>query len=238
MHKTIGLPNSFKKFVVCIKCSSIYEYNHFINRASPIPASKCCTYIAYPNHTQSTRRQPCNAILLKPVEFTSGHTILYPRSVYCYRSLKDGLQDLLLNPEFVCNSQLWRKQVQIDNNNLHSIYNGNVWKEFFNVTESPLIKYSFSVNKYSFGLSLNIDWFQPYIHTTSSVGVIYATVLNLPRYLRYKRQNVILLGIIPGPQEPKKNINTFLQPLVDELQQFWAGINLTICTESGKIVKL
>ena len=152
--------------------------------------------------------------------------------------MKDGLQDLLLNHEFVSNSQIWQKQVQTDCNNLDNIYKGNIWKEFFNVTESPSINYPFSTNKYSFGFALNVDWFQPYIHTKSSVGVIYVTILNLPRYLRYKRENVILLGIIPGPHEPRKNINTFLQPLVDELQQLWVGINLTLCTESEKITEI
>ena len=107
----------------------------------------------------------------------------------------------------------------MENNCLTEIYDGFVWKEFFD-SES-----SFS-SKYSFAFALNVDWFQPYTHTKSSIGAIYLTVLNLPRYIRYKRENVILLGIIPGPHEPKYDINSFLKPLVDELQQFWVGINL------------
>jgi len=64
--------------------------------------------------------------------------------------------------------------------------------------------------------------------------VIYLTVLNLPRFLRYKRENIILIGIIPGPHEPKLNINSFLKPLVDEFQGFWTGVDLTVCTEPQK----
>lgn len=37
---------------------------------------------------------------------------------------------------------------------------------------------------------LNLDWFQPFEHT---VGVLYITVLNLPRH-----ENVLLIGIIPA----------------------------------------
>ena len=57
-----------------------------------------------------------------------------------------------------------------------------------------------------------------------SVGVMYMAVNNLPRELRYKRENIILVGIIPGPNEPKLTMNSFLKPLVEDLKEFWAGI--------------
>ena len=41
-------------------------------------------------------------------------------------------------------------------------------------------------------------------------------VLNLPRNERFKEENVILAGIIPGPNEPKR-IDPFLFPLVEDL---------------------
>ena len=63
-----------------------------------------------------------------------------------------------------------------------------------NVSGTPFLS-----DQFSYGLVLNIDWFQPYSHTVASVGVIYLAVMNLPRHLRYKRKNMLLLGIIPGP---------------------------------------
>ena len=57
-----------------------------------------------------------------------------------------------------------------------------------------------------------------------SVGVMYMTVNNLPRSLRYKQENVIIVGIIPGPTEPKLTMNSFLRPLVTDLQKFWRGV--------------
>jgi hypothetical protein len=57
-----------------------------------------------------------------------------------------------------------------------------------------------------------------------SVGVIYLVILNLPRSIRYKRENVILYGVIPGPCEPSLTINTYLLPLVTELQELWQGV--------------
>ena len=43
--------------------------------------------------------------------------------------------------------------------------------------------------------------------------------------MRYKTDNVILVGLIPGPHEPQHNINTFLEPLVDELMEFGKDVN-------------
>ena len=65
----------------------------------------------------------------------------------------------------------------------------------------------FLAHPYSLAFAMNIDWFQPYKWTESSVGAIYLTVLNLPYHLRFKREFVILVGIILGPREPKRDIN-------------------------------
>ena len=52
------------------------------------------------------------------------------------------------------------------------------------------------------------------------------TVLNLSRAERFKERWTMVLGIIPGPTEPKGNINTFLKPLVDDLLLLWDGLPL------------
>lgn len=52
---------------------------------------------------------------------------------------------------------------------------------------------------------------------------IYLTILNLPRDERYKIENTVLVGLIPGPSEPKR-INPFLNLLVDELLHLWEGV--------------
>ena len=39
-------------------------------------------------------------------------------------------------------------------------------------------------------------------------------------------ENVILVGGILGPKEPKSNINAFLKQLVDELLELWTSVQL------------
>ena len=53
---------------------------------------------------------------------------------------------------------------------------------------------------------------------TYSIGVIYLTILNLPRKDRYKIENIILVSVIPGPKEPKLTLNPLLAPKVPELK--------------------
>src|SRR5271170_4685574 len=77
---------------------------------------------------------------------------------------------------------------------------------------------------------LNLDWFQPYEGTVHSTGVIYAAICNLPCDIRFKRENLLILGILPGSHEVSLHkINHYLAPNVDELLSLWAGITLN-CT--------
>ena len=80
---------------------------------------------------------------------------------------------------------------------LANVYDGKIWKDFLEYDSRP-----FLAEPYTYGLILNLDWFQPYKHLTYSVGVIYLSILNLPSHLRYTEANTLLIGILPGPHEP------------------------------------
>lgn len=86
---------------------------------------------------------------------------------------------------------------------------------------------SFLSVPYSWCLSLNIDWFQSFTHVCDSIGAIYLIIQNLPRKDRYKWENMILVGVIPGPKEPSLHINSYLLPLVNELLEFYSGVSLS-----------
>ena len=84
---------------------------------------------------------------------------------------------------------------------------------------------------------LNIDWFQPFKHRTYSIGVMYFVVMNLPRHLRFNRENVVLAGLIPGPSEPKGSINSYLTPRVSELLSLWSGVTFTLPNNSTRVIR-
>ena len=57
--------------------------------------------------------------------------------------------------------------------------------------------------------------------TQYSCWPIFVIPLNLPPGEIMKRKNIFLTLIIPGPNYPGKNMNVYMQPLKDELQEAW-----------------
>jgi len=81
--------------------------------------------------------------------------------------------------------------------------------------------------------SLSIDWFNAH-HSSQrgkswSVGGVYLTILNLPPHLRHLPENMILVGLIPGPNKPSGvALQNFVKLLVDELLILWDhGVYIT-----------
>lgn len=232
MRKRFAGDFLFSKYPVCPKCSKVYDsYESCIETIGTIKSSKCCNHIEFPKHPHQSRRTACKALLMKTVHCVSGRKLLYPFKIYCYSGITSTLQKLLLRPSFFTSCQQWRSRPA--NNMLSDLYDGRIWKEFLNVAGSP-----FLAAPYTFGLMLNVDWFQPYTHTIASVGVIYLAIMNLPRTIRFKLENIIIVGIIPGPSEPHHDINQYLRPLVCELLQFWTGVKLQIYSSTGIIEKV
>ncbi len=106
---------------------------------------------------------------------------------------------------------------------LTDVYDGKLWKEYEYIDQQPFLRDSLTLR-----FTLNVDWFQPYKVTTSSVGVIFLSILNLPHSVRNKRGNIILIGLIPGPCEPTKDVNSYLKPLVKELRDLWKGVEMDV----------
>ena len=56
---------------------------------------------------------------------------------------------------------------------------------------------------------------------TSQRLFCYMVVMNLPRSERFKRENVIIVEIIPALSKEPQSLNYFLNPLVDHLNALW-----------------
>ncbi|CAM6082121.1 unnamed protein product [Calypogeia fissa] len=57
-----------------------------------------------------------------------------------------------------------------------------------------------------------------------SVWPIVLTNYNIPPWMAMKKGHLILSTIIPGPKQVKK-IDVYLQPLIEELQELWKGVD-------------
>ena len=214
-----SIDDLFSKWVVCTKCHTLYRYeDSFKVLQNGRRVSQKCSFVPFPNHTFASGRKRCGARLLNKVLSSDGKFLLNPRKVYCQRSIKDSLQSLLNRPGF--KEQLLRNKesestimTDICDGELYKTFKSNNGELFFNDIRN-------------LGAVLNVDWFQPFKNTEYSLGVIYMAITNLPRDVRFKLENIIVCGIIPGPKEPKLNINTYLKPIVDELEKLWRGFYL------------
>ena len=115
----------------------------------------------------------------------------------------------------------------MQHNTLQDVYDGKIWSEF-QVYSGRL----FLWDSLSFAFTINLDWFRPFKHSNYSIGAMYMTIMNLPRNLRNKPENILFVGILPAPSE-STNIDGFLKPSVDELE-VWTGKELDIYGCSSK----
>lgn len=214
--------NNFTKYVVCPSCHSIYDFKDCFELVGRQNKPKNCSFVAFPNHRQRAFRLACDTRLLAEVTLKGGTVKYYPRKYYCYKSVAESLTSLVKREGFLNDCEHWRLR-SVPSSTLCDIYDGQIWKDFQYINGTPFLS-----APHNLALMLNIDWFRPYKHTPYSVGVIYMVVNNLPRSKRFKKENVILVGIVPGPSEPPLHMNSYLKPLVDELNTLWNnGIQVT-----------
>ena len=188
----------FRKYPVCKKCGTLYEFDECIEGVGAHKRAKLCPHV--PKFSRGCRRRTCNGVLLKTVELASNRKIFYPLITYCYIDLHTSLEHLLLDPLFTVNCAHWTSRISQESV-LEDVYDGRVWKDFLRYNNTR----PFLEEDHTYAFMINMDWFQPYKHLTYSVGAIYLSVFNLPRTQRYKLHNICLIGIIPGPRRNRRS---------------------------------
>ena len=211
LQKLLGVQKDmFVRYVTCPNCNTIYQYSQCIEISGTQKCSKRCS------------KESCKALLLRNVETPNGRHLLYPFKTYCYRPLKESLQHFLNRPGLSESCEKWR-DLRKENGMLADIYDGKIWQKFQEYDHKPFLS-----DPFTYGVMLNVDWFKPFNHVEYSMGAIYLTIMNLPRELRFKQENLLLVGLIPGPKEPSLDINPFLSPLIDELLDFLPGVSMSV----------
>lgn len=109
MRKILGMSDNFLEYVVCPKCSSIYEYEDCVEVRNGERRTKLCSHVAFPSHPQQSQRTPCNSQLLKKVKTSKGYRIV-PFCVYPYYPLIKSFEHLAAKPGFIENCERWRER--------------------------------------------------------------------------------------------------------------------------------
>ncbi|GBC25642.2 uncharacterized protein LOC110231456 [Rhizophagus irregularis DAOM 181602=DAOM 197198] len=242
-RKKLGLKHQFVKFSVCPSCHKLHNIDdvkqHTIQQHKAI---KKCGHVQFPNH-RSLRQ--CNAPLSEQKKLDNGKVVNAPLLIYPMPSIKEQLLQMYQRPNFEKNLKLWANR-SVNDRVLCDIYDGEIWKNFSNsgiIVNDESDEQRFFNKEHAddhLGIMINVDWFQPFERTIHSSGAIYGAICNLPRELRFKPENMLILGLMPGPNEPSLHqINHYLAPIVDQFQTFWEGVGLDRTSEhlSRRLIK-
>ena len=221
--KALGLKDQFQSFVPCAKCHKLYNKQEVIDfRQDGTLTVKKCDHVEFPNSSRR-RMRPCNTPLSRQIDVST----VQPELIFPFAGIRQQLTTMYRRQGFESHLRHWSNRQQF-NNILTDIYDGQVWQTLKESSDegSPNF-FRPEVSDSHLGIILNLDWFQPYDGTNHSTGVIYAAICNLPRDIRFKRENLLLIGLLPGPNEVSLHkINHYLAPIVDELQSLWNGLTL------------
>jgi Transposase family tnp2 len=233
-RKLLEIGGQTKMFAVCPDCNKLHNTEN--NRQDGFK----CDHVEFPTHPMQNRREACGTEILKKVLTVKGY-IWRPKLQFPLPSLKNQLITLFQRPGFEQQLRKWTNR-DVGNELMSDIYEGIIWRTFPSTIEDPNSRFFTPETADShLGIIINLDWFQPFESSVYSTGVMYGAICNLPRDRRFKKENMLTLGLLPGPQEVKKHrINHFLAPIIDELLELWNGYDLPISTKfpNGKRIRL
>ena len=210
-----GRNDAFEGYVCCPKCHRVTRFDDSWERVrgTDQSVSKRCAGILLKNH-KDARHRVCGALLLRTVGSIDGmRQHLVPFLTYAYRPVKTRLSELLNRPGLEDLCERWRHR-DVPAGHLGDVYDGSIWREFARVNGRPFFEAKDQAN---YGMSIFVDWFQPWSRVQYSVGVLFGCLLNLPREERHKKENIFLIGIFPGGTEKNLSLNPLLEPFKDEM---------------------
>lgn len=215
-----ALTGHVRRYAVCLSCYSIYGQS-----SGQTPTPQCCTFVRFPNHPVETRRQPCSTPLFQVNAY--GVRAKQPIKEFPYNSVIKNLEVTFQRPGFEKQILQWKDRKNTTGA-LYDIYDGAMWTELkypvAGTPPKPFAEYARSLH-----FTLNVDWFKPFKNSQYSCGALYLVINNLPRAERFKPENIILVGVMPGRSEPKltEEMNHYLEPLVDELLILYNGVEIS-----------
>jgi hypothetical protein len=216
-------------FVCCPKCFCTF----------PIDPSDANSYPEFCTHQQTPKSKPCGTRLQE-----QSSTGTHPVRRFLYQDLHQWIGRLYARPDIEEYLDNYPTSFRAsDSNEMMDIWDGSVLKNFCGPDGNLFLEAPTNEGRLVFGL--NMDGFSPYSKKKGGKSVsicgIYLVCFNLPPDVRYKTENVFLVGVVPGPNEPSiDQVNHVIRPLVDDLLVLWwkgIYINKTANHSLGRSVR-
>ena len=123
----------------------------------------------------------------------------------------------LYSSRHTAKDMVWHNTGRSEEGTMRHPVDGTAWKHL------DTKYFSFSSEPRNVRLALAADGFNPFGNMSSkhSTWPVILTTYNLPPWLCMKESTFMLTLLIPGPKSPGKDMDVFLQPLVEELKHLW-----------------
>jgi hypothetical protein len=138
-----------------------------------------------------------------------------PKKVFWYFPIISRLKHYIVNKE----SELlgWHKEKH--KQDAEMIRHPTEATQWQNIDSQNL---EFAIDSMNIRITMSIDGMNPFMNSsTHSTWPIVLMILNLPPWLCNKWRYIMMSGLIPGPQEPRNDINIYFRPLVEDLKELW-----------------
>ncbi|CAE6472142.1 unnamed protein product [Rhizoctonia solani] len=149
------------------------------------------------------------------------------RRVFRYTPLIPQLQAYFQNPRTANNIRhRYRAEQQSDPNVVEDVISGSNYRSLRKIQPNPDSQYRILDHPNDLALGLSTDGFTLFKRRRRGRSTAWPIILvnyNLHPKIRTRLENVLCVGVIPGPTQCK-DLNSFLIPLLDELLQLEAGI--------------
>ncbi|KAL5579308.1 hypothetical protein UlMin_011750 [Ulmus minor] len=140
-----------------------------------------------------------------------------PHKVLCYFPVGPRLKQLFATSK-TAKLMWWHSAGKLkDNDVMRHPVDGKSWQEF----DKRHPQFAGDVRNVRLGLA--VDGFNPFGNMSLSYSIwpVVLTTYNLPPWICMKAEYLMLSLLIPGPHSPGKDMDVFLRPLIDELNELW-----------------
>jgi hypothetical protein len=149
------------------------------------------------------------------------------RRKFTYIPLIPRLQAFLANSA-QAERMRYRAEYEHDPHVIKDIYDGKLYRALLGKCVQPvqgpaqLHRYFEAATDVALGLST--DGYAPFRRRAKTAWPLLIFNYNLPPEIRFQLDNMICVGVIPGPKKPQ-DFDSFLWPLVDELLRLELGVD-------------
>ncbi|XP_052137311.1 uncharacterized protein LOC127755664 [Oryza glaberrima] len=139
-----------------------------------------------------------------------------PNMVMWYLPVKDRLKRLFLN-RTDAELMRWHQEGRKNDGKIRHPADARQWKNF------DALHPEFAKVPRNVRFALSTDGMNPFgdLSNTHNTWPMLLTMYNLPTWICQKRKYILLSILIQGPKQPGINIDVFMEPLMEDMQELW-----------------